>query len=417
MATDLSRVVAPPYDIVDPPLEKELRERDPHNVIRLTLGKTPPEARPEQEYRCAAEFLARWRQEGVLIQDRVPSLYLVEQAFSLGGQELVRRGFIAALLLEELGKGSVFPHERTSAVARTDMFRLLAACQANLSQVIAIYADPDGAADRAVARLCGGPPLYSFHDGAGVRYRVWRIGARRDIAAIVRLVRGCPFVIADGHHRYESALQYRNARRAQGAAPGSAPEDYVSALCVSVADAGLRALPTHRRVRTNRPITDADLRAALGDRFALHPVPVSGPDSLESALAAARGEDSALGCCLPHKRLFVLRPRDLARLRARFPQEADSWWRLPVSLLHYVVLPDLLDLRPATEEEAARVDYRHEAAEVYAGVESGAFGVGFLLPPTDPCTVVLVATQGQRLPAKSTFFYPKIVSGVVLYGH
>ncbi len=415
--SSIERVVAPPYDVIDPPLEKVLRERHDHNIVRLTLGKTPPGGRPEEDYRRAAHSLARWREAEVLIQEARPALYVVEQTFSLGEQAFVRWGFIAALLLEEFGKGQIHAHERTTQAARSDRLKLMSACRASLSPVLAIYADPDGLVDRRVGGLRESAPLYSFRDTTGIAYRLWAVSDAAVIDRLAGLMRGLPLFIADGHHRYESALQYRAACRSPAAPPGSAPEDLIPAFCVSLANAGLKSLATHRRVTGPEGLDEAALRRALGEHFDLQQTPVGTPDMLEADFDRAQQGTPCVGCYLRGGNLFLARATHPQALRSRFPQSALSWWQLPVSLLHYVILPDLLGIEPGSPDEAQRVDYRREASEVCRGVESGLFAAGFLLPATDPKTITVVAGEGERLPPKSTYFCPKLSSGLVLYAH
>jgi len=398
-------------------MERELHERDEHNVVRLTLGKTPAGGRKRAVYaRCAALF-QQWRNEGVLVQDSVPCIYIVQQAFRLRGQDFTRTGFIAAVLLEELGKGSIFPHERTFGAPRTDRLRMAAACHANLSQILGACSDPDGELDRFVCALCEGVPLLCFQDDDGVGYMVWSVSDPDAVARLQELLSERVLVIADGHHRYESALHYSQVTRRPDASPGAAPQDYLPVLCISVANPGLRVLPTHRRATSPGRFVEEQAVRALRRTFEIAPVAVRGADHLQKDFESAQGTDACIGCYLPRGRLLILHPRDRDALRARFPEEARTSCDLPVSILHQVVIPDVLGVAPGSPEEAKHVDYRREAQQVYWGVESGQFHLGFLLPPTEASTVERVASLGQRLPQKSTYFYPKIASGLVFYAH
>jgi len=413
----ISRVVAPPYDVMDPELEQELLARDRHNVVRLTFGRTPPEGRSDEDYVRAAQTFAEWRREGILMQDPEPSIYVVEQSFRVGRRELVQWGFIAAVLLEELGTGSIFPHERTMKAPRSDRFRLIAACRANLSHILGVYSDPDGAIDRFVRELCSGLPAYCFRDAADVGHLVWVVHDRPALARLSEHMRKQFLVIADGHHRYESAYEYSRECRAPGEPAGAAATDYVPVFCVSLANAGLTTLPTHRRAKSPMPMREEAFLEALSANFDLETLRVRGAAGMQEDFDRARAGDACIGCYLRGQRLVLLRPRDLRALRGRFPESANSWWELPVSLLHYVVLPDALGIRPGTEEESTLVDYRHDANEIHWSVEAGRYDVGFLLPPTCPQVLERVATERQRLPLKSTYFYPKLPSGLVFHVH
>ena len=413
----IGRVVAPPYDVIDPDQEQQLEERDRHNVVRLTLGKTPGEARDPAHYARAAETLRQWRDDGVLTLEQEPAAYIVRQTFRLNGQHFRRYGFIAGVLLEQLGKGSIHPHERTTKASKSDRYQLMEASHANLSQVIAIYSDPGGAIDKLVAGMGRGEPLYCFRDDDDVGYMVWAATHADAVRELAERMREQALVIADGHHRYESAFTYCRRHRSDDSPLGAAPEDYISALCVSVASPGLKSLPTHRRARANKPLRHEELMASLEANFEAQRVPVHDARSLQSDFDAARRGQACIGCLLPDQQLYLLTPRDLAALRPRFPQSAGAMSEILRHWLDGRGLPDALAIEPGSAEESEKVEYRPDASEIYWGVESGEFDVGFLLPPTPPQIVQSVACQSERLPMKSTYFFPKIASGLVMYSH
>jgi uncharacterized protein (DUF1015 family) len=183
----------------------------------------------------------------------------------------------------------------------------------------------------------------------------------------------------------------------------------------SVENPGLVCLPTHRSVKAERQLRTSALRNALKPFFTVKHVPAPDPTALEAAYTAGRGAQQPIGCYLPKNRLYVLEPDLASGLRKRFPEDADCWWRLPVSLLHYVLLPDLLGILPGSLEESTLVEYTHVTMDVCLGVARGAYSAGFLLPAIDPHEVLAVAMRGKRLPPKSTFFYPKVLSGLALH--
>ena len=415
----LADVLAPPYDIVDTVREEALLARDAHNAIRLTLGKTPPQGRPAADYARAAGHLRQWRDDGILLQDEAHSIYVVEQTFKLRGRERCRVAFMSALLLEEFGSGTVRPHERTMDGPRADRLSLYEACHANLSPILTIYADPDGVADALVGEMRQGAPVSAF-EFEGIEHRVWRIVDEAAIARLGAAVREQPLFIADGHHRYESAIRYRQRHRSGTGEPGSAPEDYVLTLCISLASPGLEVLPTHRGLKDGDELREEGLLRPLTDSFAARRLKVDDPRGAEALFEASCPDASAIGCYLPGGRLYVLEPKDanaLAALRPRFPNDADVWCHSPVSLLHYVILPDACAIQPGSSDEASQVEFRRDAAVLCEGVETGQFRAAFLLPPTDPRTVEKVAALGQRMPMKSTYFFPKIASGLAFYVH
>ena len=409
----MSRVVAPPYDLISAELQEELLHRDPHNAVRLVLGKTLPGGRSDLEYTRAAQCLARWRGEGILVLEKEPSIYVVEQVFELNGEPVRRVGFVARLLLEEFGAGGVFPHEQTMAGPKADRLKLMQACRANLSQVFGIYPDPEGRADRLLREMEGTCSLYEYEDDTGVACIVKRVDDASRVQQLQQLLRDAGVCIADGHHRYESALAYRDQARPPSAPPGAAPQDFTTALLVSVADRGLVALPTHRLIRA-ASFNEEALLSGLQRDFQLTHVNVAGAEDLDRAFGELREEGASIGCYLRGGRLFGLHiahegepPRPL--------QPTPDVTKLPVSILNEAVLRAHFGVDPTRKEEEDGIRYNHEAAKVYEGVESGGFDAGFLLPPLQPQLVERIARLGQRLPPKSTFFYPKMPSGVLMY--
>jgi len=412
--TDISRVVAPPYDVVSAELRDELLLRDPHNVIRLILGKAPPGGRSHEDYCSAGRHLARWRDEGILIREEKPSIYIVEQTFELNGKPVRRVGFVAALLLEEFGAGQVFPHEHTMAGPRADRLNLMRVCRTNLSQVFGIYCDPEGKVDRFVREIGGAHLLCEFRDEANVPCVLRRVDDAGQVEKLKLLLRDATVCIADGHHRYETALAYRDEARPPSVPPGTAPQDFTTALLVSVADGGLRALPTHRLVAAGAGFDERAFLSGLRRDFRLSRVSVGGAEEMDRAFWKLRQEGAVIGCYLAGGRLFGLHVS--GHVGSPQPQEdALQVSKLPVSILNAKILPRYFGADPSRKREDDGIQYQPEAGKVYEGVESGRFHAGFLLPPVEPQLVECIARSGQRLPPKSTFFYPKMPSGLLMY--
>ena len=411
---DISRVVAPPYDVIDPELEDELLRRDPHNIVRITMGKTPRGGRSPQDYVEAARRLSAWRSEGVLMRDDEPGIYFVRQRFEVHGESVCRTGFIGGLLLAELGSGSVFPHERTMSGPTQDRLELIRACRAGLSQVFCIYSDSDGRCERFLQAIEGDVPLYEFRDDAGVLCSVSRMDDSHQMDSLKELLRDQTVCIADGHHRYETALAYRDEARAASASPGAAPQDYVAIFCVSVANAGLKVLPTHRLVKADGEFDEARLLADVRQKFTVGETSVGRAADVRAALATLVAEGAEIGCYLPGGRLFGLRSRNAAS-SVRDPDQDPDMHSLPVCILNEKILCEHFDVETGRKRQRGAIRYEHIIENVYRKVEDGSFHAGFLLPAIEPRMVERVARSGQRLPPKSTFFYPKIPSGLVIY--
>ncbi|MHC5033852.1 MAG: DUF1015 domain-containing protein [Planctomycetota bacterium] len=412
----ISRVVAPPYDVISQEDAQALRDGDPHNVIRLTLGKVGKDGRSNEEYARAAEVFAEWLRDGVLIRDDAPGVYVCEQAFSLDGKHYVRRGLICAMLLEEFSSGSVLPHEHTMAGPKDDRLRLMTACRANLSQVFGVFSDAEGRVDALLGEMARGIALYEFRGADAVAYQVWRIEDPEFIGQVAALLRGETLLIADGHHRYETALHYRQLYRRDDAPPGDALEDFLPIFCVSAKNPGLKVLATHRLVKAPAGSSLQELLTLLAATFDVAEASVGGPEDLKKALDPSSFNCSAIACYVHPQRLLVLRPKTREALDAFLPDRVPEWRSLPVTWLHYAILDPLFGIPAETESGHPCLAFTHDVEDLYWAVESGRFDAAFLLPPIAPAVVERIASTGERMPPKSTFFYPKIATGLILYG-
>jgi uncharacterized protein (DUF1015 family) len=299
---------------------------------------------------------------------------------------------------------------------KEDRFRLMKACRTMLSQVFSIYSDDDGSADALLEEMVEGPPLYEYRDESDIANCLWRVSDPDAIAKLAALLEDEITVIADGHHRYETALKYRDEFRDPDAAPGEVPEDYVPMFCVSVANSGLAVLPTHRLVKGPEDFDQEAFVAALAEDFDVEVVEVPGATHLEGLFAPHQGQGGCIGCYVRGQKLLVLRPRgDVLAERAADCPEALR--RLPVAQLHMGILEPLMDVPTEAGSGHPRLSYTQDVESMFWGVESARYDAAFLLPPTPPETVIEVASQGRRMPPKSTFFYPKIPSGLVFYSY
>jgi uncharacterized protein (DUF1015 family) len=406
----IGSVVAPPYDVVSRDEQDRLYEASPYNVIRLDL------ARDSDRYAAASRTFAEWRDRGAIVRDREPALYVYSQLHrSKSGEEHERRGFFARLRLEEFASGKVLPHERTLASPKADRLALQRACRANLSSIFGLYSAPGFALAEIARDLLQGEPLADFVDQAGVRHRTWRLTDRSLQQTLERRLEPLAVYIADGHHRYETALRYCDEMRAEtGRAGGEEPFDYVLAYLVNMEEPGLLVLPTHRLLR-ELPIAASALLERLRPLFRVEPVPRSaGRGALLERLRPEAGE-RRIGVALGDSdSFFVLRTRDGdndPRLEGSLALR-----RLDVTLLHGLILEgekSLLGLDAHREAEAGRLVYTKDADEALDGVESGAFAAAFLLNATRVEEVRAVSEASETMPEKSTYFYPKVPTGLV----
>ena len=373
---DMGLVLAPPYDVVTPHEQAELYARSPYNVVRLIL---PREA---DRGAAAAATLRAWIEARILVPDPVPAVYLYAQQFVLAdGSRRRREGVICRLGLEDFSSGVVRPHERTLPGPKADRLAILRATGANLSPIFGLYARPGERVGDLLGEAALGPPAVDVHGW----HQLWPVV---DPAAIDRFTAALAnemIIIADGHHRYETALAYRNEQRGNEAAT------YVLAYLANMEQEGVVILPTHRLVRGPIGLDGAALAARLSECFETAPLP------------AGRRPPGTIDCVLADRRLR-LRPRPAARERlAHLPAAIRD---LDVALLHGAILEPILGL------DAAALDFTHEDEEAVEAVVRGRAAAAFLLNPPSLAEVREVCRAGEVMPEKSTYFYPKLATGL-----
>jgi uncharacterized protein (DUF1015 family) len=414
-AVALERVVAPPYDVISEARRRELLSRDPRNVVRIDLPMPEPREEPDAAYRRAARTLAEWRSTGVLRADPRPAFYVYEQVYGVPGSDVVRtqRGFFGRLKLEPYGAG-VRRHELTMPGPREDRYRLLRATGVNTSPVIMAYEDRQGSAAELLEAVSATRPAADVTDDDGVCHRLWTVTESETLASLARAAGSGPLTIADGHHRYETALRYRDERRIGAPASDTDPAwDHVLVLFVDAAHEPLTTLPTHRLVRGLGEAWNGATRATLGEWFEVEDVTDS------ASLAAEFGAPQPGG-----RGRFGLWTRTGGfRLTARPDVFEATLGDDPVSALDVsrlgFVLERTLGLGPAEVAAGERLEYTHDAAEAIDRVDRGDAGLdaAFLLEATPVSAVLAVAAAGGVMPQKSTYFYPKALTGLVINPH
>ena len=410
----LSNVVAPPYDVIDPRLQEELYKKHPCNVVRLILNRQEPgDDEANNTYTRARRFLHNWQSEGVLFTEADPAVYVYHQEFADGGRTYTRRGFMARVRLHPFGEGVVFPHEQTRRGPKIDRLMLTAVCQANLSQVFGLYPDSQGEAqDRLETAVAGQTPIEAT-DHLGVVHRIWPVSDVEVISGLAGVMGPKPIYIADGHHRYETAWDYRGQIYDGGALRPDHPAAFVLMMCVAMEDPGLLILPTHRLFRGLPAITSEQLTAKLGDCFTTRPVGQGAelaPTVWEDVETS--GDLGTLGLYTQSDQTWTIaQPTDAgrARLAGIASDHNEAWRELGVSILHRLIVDTLLDAADLPEPE-----YVHCIDQVLDGLRSGAFPLAALVMPASVEHIRAVSLSGDRMPAKSTYFYPKLLSGLVI---
>ncbi len=401
----LSSVICPPYDMIGPELKADLQRRSPYNAVHLEGGEQPDPVDPQTGYRQAAALFNGWLADGILIRDETPSFYLMSHTYDFGGRHYQHLGLFADVLVEDYDAGAVFPHEFTREPAVLDRVALLDTCQAQFSPIMSLYRDSEGALQTIFDRISSDPPDAAAQTPAGGDARLWRIADPAVQAKINDAFANRPVFLADGHHRYEAALRYRRRQSAGAQSNLQAAANYVMMTLIEFDDPGLLLLPYHRVLQGLSPEQLSAVRLNMDKIFDAQPL---NPDITPSAAVGEVTRIGESGHCFAV--FWADAPPTLHTLRP----EADlgSWGSLAVS--EAWVLQERV-LSPVLGEALARhVDYSPDHDAITQGVAAGARQAAILLKPFPLEPFRQIVSAGNRLPPKSTFFYPKLPTGLVI---
>jgi uncharacterized protein (DUF1015 family) len=396
-AGSLEDLVAPPYDVIDAEQRAALVSRSPYNVVQIDLptGDTP--------YEDAAALFAEWQDAGIVIRDEQDAVWAYEQQYTgPDGLQRTRRGFFARVRVEDYGAGRIRPHERTHPGPKEDRLRLTRATKANLSPIFSLYSDPTGAAWGALEPSTAGAPWGEVSDGDGTLHRVWRVGEPAAIEVVTEALDGVEMLIADGHHRYETARVYADEIGGEGG------HRYVLMCLVALEDPGLTIFPTHRLVRGLDEARWAALDAAIARDFESTPVsrkeiapaPSDGP--LEFGYIDVRSRE-------PRR----IRLREQAIADAALPNSSQAYQRLDTGVLEELLLKGALGLSDDDISHLHDFGYARDAEQALALIDSGEYDAAFVLRATPVQQVRDVAASGENMPPKSTYFFPKLLTGLL----
>ncbi len=409
-AGQIEELTCPPYDIISEEQRQAFLRRNPYNVIRLELPKSGGEGDP---YASAGQLVRDWCTSGILRQDMDEGFYIYEEEFLSQvdkGERKALRGLICLVRLEEFSAGVVLPHEETLSKAKEDRFRLMQATGCNFSQIYSLYQDEKHITRQRLDNLAAScAPRYSFSDGL-VTHRLWVVNDPVAIAAIQEDFAGRKLYIADGHHRYETALNYRRWCKEEGKyCPGS---EFVMMMLADMADPGLVVFPTHRLVRGLDSFNGHGLLASCEDYFSISPQ-ASQADT-QAALDQAYAEGRHAFGFYDGVKWHALTLRDEAALDSLLPGISLASRRLDVTILHSLVLERVLGIDKENMANQVNLTYTRSVQEAVSSVDSGASNGCFLLNPTRVEEIGQVAANGEKMPQKSTYFYPKLITGLVM---
>jgi len=391
----LQNVVAPPYDVIDAEQRAQLAARSPYNVVAIDLP-----AGGEDRYDQAADRLRRWQAEGAVVQDEEPALWTLSQDYTgPDGQHRSRQGFFARVRVEDYGPGRIRPHERTHPGPKEDRLRLTRATRANLSPIFSLYSDPDGEVWGALADAA---PWAQTTDPDGTVNRLGRTTDPQAIATVQRMLAGAELLIADGHHRYETARVYAEEVGGEG------PHRYVMMCLVALQDPGLTVFPTHRLVNQLDSAKHEALAQALRRDFTIEKLPDT------DQLAPAAGDIVRIGYIDAHfKQPFMLTLSDPAVADAALPDHAPPYRRLDTAVLEALVMKGALGMTEDDIDHLIGLGYARDFAQALELIEFGSYDAAFFMAPTPIERVQEVAAAGESMPPKSTYFFPKVPTGLL----
>lgn len=387
-------VLAPPYDIISPEYREELYRKSLYNIVRIDFGKEQPgDSETENKYTRARRYLDAWINDGVLIRSERPSFYAYGMHYKINGEQKRLLGFLGLVKLEELGKGNIFPHECTHSKPKQDRLNLMRSCEANISPIFSLYKSTKKQVSTLLSRIAKLKPYIESRDAAGTVHRIWQIDERKDIEVIKKEIEGKAIFIADGHHRYETALEFQKERRKKTSSTATEPYDYVLMFFANMLDEGLTILPTHRLLKE----IPEDMSKTLSQYFEIEPVKAD----FDIAKRIA-GKRHVFGFFRNGGDVWYL----LKNKKDNLSEVSPELREIDVIILHKLVLERIF--------KTTDIEYEMDINKALDKVRSGQFSAVIFLNPTKVDDVEKAALSSVRMPPKSTYFYPKLLTGGVI---
>jgi uncharacterized protein (DUF1015 family) len=411
---DLSKVIAPPYDVISKEEQDRLYKKSPYNFVRLDLSQEP------DDYAAVAQLFGEWQSQAILERDDAPAVYFLSHRFKLKtGEQKLRKGFFALVELQDPATGDIHPHENTLAGPKEDRLKLMLACHAQLSPIFTLYSDPKQTIDRMLTvALEGVAPFAEFELDNGDECKLWRVTDPAMIEKVEREMSAQSLLIADGHHRYEATLSYRDQMRSEGGQwTGNEAGNYILAYCANMNDDNVVILPTHRLVRgfTHKPFLE--LEEALQTYFYVeqHPKTPEGKNSFLKALKTAAKKHRVIGASFKRDpRYLILRLKN-KRIMQRLAKDLSAALReLDVTALHLLVLEHILAMSPEQQVSEGHIRYTQDEDAALQSLEKEDYQAAFILTATKKEEIQAIVASAEKMPQKSTYFYPKLSSGLIV---
>lgn len=418
----ISDVIAPPYDVIDPELQDQLYKQHPANVIRIILNRVEPGDAGDERYQRAAKFVEQWKSEGVLKQEDQPAYYVYHQQFEHEGGTVNRRGFMGRVRIQPFGEGNIYPHEETHPKAKVDRLKLTTATRQNNSQIFGLYPDPENEVITLLDQATEGIAPVEATDHLGVLHRLWPVTDPAITERVSELMEDRPMFVADGHHRYETASNYRQQMiEEMGGLALDHPANFVMTMLVGMSDPGMIVLPTHRLLRGTSRFSSEEIVSRLGDACECTVVD-GGLNAAASVWAQMEAADDQglIGLYAVEDDRWVTCKATAAadaKMKELAAGQSDDWRQLGVSLLHRLVIDELLGCAGHPKPT-----YVHEVGELIEGMRGEGsqaesdgdepYSLAALVMPAKLAHVEAISLHKERMPAKSTYFYPKLLSGL-----
>jgi uncharacterized protein (DUF1015 family) len=411
---DLSKVIAPPYDVISKEEQEKLYKKSPYNFIRLDLSQEP------DSYSAVAQLLNEWLAAGIFERNETPAVYFLSHRFKLkSGEQKLRQGFLALTELQDFSSGEIRPHEKTLDAPKEDRLKLMLACQAQLSPIFTLYAQPKETINRMLAVAVEGvEPYIEIEQDNGDQCRLWRITDVELIQKVQREMKDQRLLIADGHHRYEATLSYRDRMRTlRGQWKGREAFNYVMVYFANINDDNVVILPTHRLVRGYSHKPFLELEEALQTYFYVeqHPKTPEGKISFLKALKTAAKKHRVIGASFKRDpRYLILRLKNKRAMQRLAKDLSGPLRELDVSTLHLLILEHILGMTPDEQMKGENIRYSQDEEFVLQALEKEDFQAAFILNAPKAEEIEAIVASGEKMPQKSTYFYPKLPSGLVV---